>query len=976
VSLSLRVSGLVHRSAIVVLALGAFSSVLATAQTAPQLLPYTSQLLAGGGATATFTPGQTCPVAGAPYMATDKYGDGCLATEVQLGSTYGGPRGAAADTDGNVFFADYSNGLIRRIDVVSGIITAVVGSATISTSPGAGAACGTAATPKSTDILGDGCLGSQVKLGRPGSVAFDKAGNLYFSDTYNYNVREVALTVGYLLYTTITNAGTGYTTAPTVTFSAPASGTTATGTAYISAKGLVLGVAITNPGSGYTTAPTMTFSAPPTGLTATAFANITTGISPSSGTISLVDGDAGGTKSTYGYESNNGSLTSCTQTGAVCINAATQGYLDGPAQIAVDPTGNVYIAEYYDTAILAVNPTTTTSTITSVSIPPGTISKIMGAAKTTNNLAANGVAGVTVCPNGTGCGYNPFSNGAVANASQTDYPFGVSYDLAGNVYYSSEYYDHVAQINPAGIVNNYAGEQGTLGKGLANTTRGLAGTFAVGAVFSVTADNYNPGANIYFPDSTNGLIWRVDGSGQNMYAVGGGATTVCAAATDAFGDGCPALQATFSSNGSTGSTSSSTASGVFGTTVDSFADLFVADQKNNLVREIASGIQFGVVGANQPVQTIQLHFASGDPTSSATFSLTKNPTNFSLGKLSCGGANSDGTTDCTLPITATPTVLGAFTSTLTVTSHNGTNSFVLNGIYELSPKTRTTLSITGETCTTSTTVSNTLALTLTATVVSAGASTPTGTVNFYANGGATPLNPTPLPLTLLSTGTYGVVYNYTFSTPGTYAITAKYSGDGYYITSTSSPSSITSAVPSFTLTPVAGMQSSVIPGQTALYSFTVGETVYAGNIGFVVTGLPAYATYAITPTALSNTGCTLATAQTVALSIFTQVAQTTVKTGGFGGTGHGPMQMIAMLAGLGLALMVGLRRRTLSARLSQITMAFALLLISTGMVACSSGLNLVNTPATPTGTYTITITPTTTVGTAPAAITFPLVVHN
>src|SRR5262249_60279472 len=57
---------------------------------------------------------------------------------------------------------------------------------------------------------------------------------------------------------TIATGGTGYTRAPTVTFSAPpAGGTTATGTAVIT-NGVVTAVNVTNPGSGYTTPPTIT----------------------------------------------------------------------------------------------------------------------------------------------------------------------------------------------------------------------------------------------------------------------------------------------------------------------------------------------------------------------------------------------------------------------------------------------------------------------------------------------------------------------------------------------------------------------------------------------------------------------------------------------------------------------------------------------------------------------------------------------
>jgi hypothetical protein len=57
----------------------------------------------------------------------------------------------------------------------------------------------------------------------------------------------------------LTNGGSGYTSAPTVTFAAPTTGVTATGTAVVQ-NGNVVAVTITNPGSGYTAAPSVTFS--------------------------------------------------------------------------------------------------------------------------------------------------------------------------------------------------------------------------------------------------------------------------------------------------------------------------------------------------------------------------------------------------------------------------------------------------------------------------------------------------------------------------------------------------------------------------------------------------------------------------------------------------------------------------------------------------------------------------------------------
>ena len=65
----------------------------------------------------------------------------------------------------------------------------------------------------------------------------------------------------------INAGGSGYATAPTVTFGGP--GTGAAGFATVSG-GAVISVTITNPGSGYTSAPTITFGGPGTLASATA----------------------------------------------------------------------------------------------------------------------------------------------------------------------------------------------------------------------------------------------------------------------------------------------------------------------------------------------------------------------------------------------------------------------------------------------------------------------------------------------------------------------------------------------------------------------------------------------------------------------------------------------------------------------------------------------------------------------------------
>jgi hypothetical protein len=100
------------------------------------------------------------------------------------------------------------------------------------------------------------------------------------ADTVNHR-NAVATGSGSVTDIEITEEGDSYSTAPTVTFSAPqlAGGVTATGTAVLgtgadSAK--VVSITINEAGSGYTAAPTVTI-APGTGVAATATAVVTSG---------------------------------------------------------------------------------------------------------------------------------------------------------------------------------------------------------------------------------------------------------------------------------------------------------------------------------------------------------------------------------------------------------------------------------------------------------------------------------------------------------------------------------------------------------------------------------------------------------------------------------------------------------------------------------------------------------------------------
>jgi hypothetical protein len=834
------------------LCLAGFSPV-AKSQIAPTLLPYNLSVIAGG-AKASPAAGATCPVSG--LKSTDAFGDGCLATEVLLG----GPRFVTTDKNGIVYLADANNSLIRRIDPLTGVITTVAGGT--STNPATGTTCGSGV---SLDSLGDGCPATLVHLSKPMGVAFSPAGDLYFADNGNDDVRKIDHTTGI-----ITNV---------------AGNTVATGFPV------------------------------------------------------------------YGYKTNNTSTTGP-------VNAATQSYLNFPYGIAFDAAGNLYIADEGNQALSIVNLSAATITVQGQTIPAGTIAKFAGygnAAATNPVIKASATSGD--CPNFVsttqrgGCYFASWTDGSLANVSNLDNNFDVAVDAAGNVFFANYFNYDAGKITASNAISTYAGIQGTKGT---TVKRGNTGSFGIGNTFNVALD---AAADLYVSDGSNGVVWRIDAGTLAMYPAAGGATAVCSGATDAVGDGCPATQAIFSK--ASGSSSTLVPGGAGGLFVDPFGDLLITDTTTNTVRMAASGTYFGAVGANQPTQTVAVHFAAADAPASNPFSLTAGSGNFSLGAFNCAPANSDGTIDCTIAVTATPAALGAFTGTLTVKSSKGaTSNFALSGTFVTSKLTRTTVAYSNGGACNSSTVATTAPVTLTANVISSGS--PTGTITFFANG--TQIG---TPQTISNSGTATLVN--TFSTAGTYAITATYNGDANFNASTASSTSITSSAPGFTSAVLPTMQSTVVAGQTALYSFTVQQNVYTGTISFACSGLPAYSSCVFSPTTITSGGCT--TTSTIALSILTQQA-TSVNPSTLG-PGSGPWQALGVLPGVLLALVIGIRRRKSPLRFGQVWLALAFLMATTGLVACGkSGLS---SAATPSGAATVTVTATGSAGTV-NTFTIPLTV--
>ena len=95
-------------------------------------------------------------------------GDGGKATEAQLNEPYE----VRFDREGNMFFVEMQNHVVRRVDRKTGTITTVAGTG-------------------KAGFSGDGGPATQATFQRPHSIALDDAGNLFIADIGNHRIRRV-----------------------------------------------------------------------------------------------------------------------------------------------------------------------------------------------------------------------------------------------------------------------------------------------------------------------------------------------------------------------------------------------------------------------------------------------------------------------------------------------------------------------------------------------------------------------------------------------------------------------------------------------------------------------------------------------------------------------------------------------------------------------------------------------------------------
>jgi trimeric autotransporter adhesin len=404
----------------------------------------------------------------------------------ELSSSIGYAGGIAIDGSGNTYVADTNSSRIFKIDS-TGTLTVFAGNGSRVGGEGG--------------YSGDGGSATSAELGRPVGVAVDAAGDVFIADTDNSVIRCVAAATGGCYNATLA-AGSITTVAGVYYPSTQACNLSGDGGPAISAQ-LCRPAGVFVDGSGNL-------------FIADTDNSVIREVVAATGDIKTVAG--GGTGCTGQTDS----------VGDGC--AATSAQLDLPFGVFVDGSGNIFIADTYNSLIREV-------------------------AAATDLIQT--IAGTQYDELTTGCLFS--GNGVVATTAQLCLPSAVFLDTSGNIFIADTGNSVIREVT-SGNINTVAGN-GTAGYSGDNAAATSAQLNFPYGLFVDSSDD------IFIADTDNFVIREV--SSGTIQTVAGNNTIAYS------GDGGTATNASLYASG-----------GLF---VDGLGNLLIADTYNNAIREIAAG---------------------------------------------------------------------------------------------------------------------------------------------------------------------------------------------------------------------------------------------------------------------------------------------------------------------------------------------------------------------------------------------------
>ena len=419
---------------------------------------------------------------------------------VNTQASFYSPTGIAVDANGNVYVADYNNNKIRKINPI-GEVTTLAGNGEYNSTEGAGTTASfsnpsgvavdivgnvyvadsnnnkirkISATGEVSTLAGSGGLGNSIdgigtaaSFDVPSGLAIDVAGNVYVADTFNHKIRKISSSGTVTTYAGNSSWGSDDGEGPAASFFSPKGiSVDVTGNVYVADSGNHKIRKITD-----------------TGVVTTLAGNGSQGGDDGIGTAASFyspEGlavDAAG--NVYIADTNNHKIRKINPTGVVTTLAGdgTTGSMDGtsitasfssPSGVAVDISGNVYVADSNNNKIRKISATGEVST-----------------------LAGSGIDG---------------SDDGIGTAASFSGVFDIEVDKTGALYVADMFNHRIRKINPEGVVTTLAGSH-------YGNVDGTVYSASFAFPYGITVDaTYN----VYVSDQNNDKIRKIAQSGYHI----------------------------------------------------------------------------------------------------------------------------------------------------------------------------------------------------------------------------------------------------------------------------------------------------------------------------------------------------------------------------------------------------------------------------------------------------------------------------